>query len=175
MKLEQLVTSGYQATLRDTHAEGGWGTKGHRYIPEIVPFYESLHCCNILDYGSGQESLRINLEPINIPVTCYDPGRPGREALPAPHDLVVCTDVLEHIEPELLDNVLQHIFDLTIKGAYLHIATKVAKRMLTDGRNAHLIVQRPDWWEKQIMRLDGWRVWQCKPGQKSVKFWMRKQ
>jgi hypothetical protein len=59
---------------------------------------------------------------------------------------VVCTDVLEHIEPELIDNVLDHLKDLTRKVAFLAIATRPARKNLADGRNAHLIIQPSSWW-----------------------------
>ena len=36
----------------------------------------------------------------------YDPAIPGKDSLPEPADIVVCSDVLEHIEPNYLLNVL---------------------------------------------------------------------
>jgi hypothetical protein len=86
----------------------------------------------------------------------YDPGIPGKDHLPKPADLVVCTDVLEHIEPELLDGVLRHLYLLAGRGAYLVIATRLARELLPDGRNAHLIVQEPPWWLAKL-KAQGWR------------------
>ena len=39
---------------------------------------------------------------------------------------------------------------LTKKVAFLVIACRPANRHLDDGRNAHLIVEPPDWWLKKI-------------------------
>jgi hypothetical protein len=89
----------------------------------------------------------------------YDPGIPADSALPAPADLVVCTDVLEHIEPEHLDAVLAHIFRLAQRAVFLQIALFPAKKTLPDGRNAHLIVQPANWWLDKIGKHVGRGVW----------------
>jgi hypothetical protein len=83
----------------------------------------------------------------------YDPSVEEFERLPAPADIVVSTDVLEHIEPECLDDVLKHIGSLTLKGAYLNIHTGKAKAILPDGRNAHLIQQPWDWWQSKLKNV----------------------
>jgi len=60
--------------------------------------------------------------------------------------------VLEHVEPDLLDNVLAHISSLTRHYAFLNIATVAALKTLPDGRNAHLIVEPPEWWRARLER-----------------------
>jgi len=52
---------------------------------------------------------------------------------------------LEHVEPDRLGNVLDHIRRLSGKGCYIVIATRPAAAILPDGRNAHLIVKDADW------------------------------
>ena len=59
---------------------------------------------------------------------------------------MTCTDVLEHIEPECLEHVLDDLQRLTRKVAFLNIATRPAKKILADGRNAHLIQQQLPFW-----------------------------
>ena len=49
----------------------------------------------------------------------YDPCIPEYATPPSPAELVVCTDVLEHIEPDKLDAVLNDIIRLSSKGAFL--------------------------------------------------------
>lgn len=75
---------------------------------------------------------------------------PGKTALPEPADGVVCLDVLEHIEPEFLDGVLEHIRDLAIKCAFFAVSTVPSSRTLGDGRNAHLIIEPKEWWLKVL-------------------------
>ena len=67
--------------------------------------------------------------------------------------MVTCTDVLEHIEPKYIDNVLLHLFLLSDRIIFLNINTREANKTLPDGRNAHLIVQKGDWWIKKIKQV----------------------
>ena len=79
----------------------------------------------------------------------YDPSFPEYgEARPA--DLLVCIDVLEHIEPELLDNVLDDLQRLVINTGLFTIHTGPAGKVLADGRNAHLIQEGYDWWVEKL-------------------------
>ena len=64
--------------------------------------------------------------------------------------MVVCTDVLEHIEPELLDNVLSHMSKCMLKCGYLVISNVEALTILDDGRNAHLIIEDKEWWKTKL-------------------------
>ena len=57
-------------------------------------------------------------------------------------DLVCCIDVLEHIEPELIDNVIFDLSTIVIKFGFFSIHQGPAGKILLDGRNAHLI-QKP--------------------------------
>lgn len=98
---------------------------------------------DILDYGCGKSTLQ---QQLPFKIQQYDPAVPKYSTLPDPADIVVCTDVLEHIEPDNLGNVLLHIHSLAKKAAFLVIATRPAKKILEDGRNAHLIVKDMVWW-----------------------------
>ena len=73
-------------------------------------------------------------------------------------------DVLEHIEPECLDEVLDHLARITGKILFVAISTIPAKRYLTDGRNTHLIIREGDWWRPQFEARDFTvrRVWPAK-------------
>ena len=59
----------------------------------------------------------------------------------------------EHIEPEYIDNVLSHILSLSNNYIWLRIDTKPARKILPDGRNAHLIQESPEWWTNKISKL----------------------
>lgn len=103
---------------------------------------------HLLDYGAGHNlSLRENLKPErNIKYQAYDPGVPELADDPVPAEMVVCIDVLEHIEPECLEDVLDHLEELTEKVLFATIHTGPAGKKLPDGRNAHLIQKAYDWW-----------------------------
>jgi hypothetical protein len=101
-------------------------------------------CRTILDYGCGKQTLQLALP--NLKITGYDPAIPELSALPESHDLVVCTDVLEHIEPAYLRNVLNDLVRVVNTVGLVVVSTRPAEKVLDDGRNAHLIQQSPaDW------------------------------
>ena len=67
----------------------------------------------------------------------YEPSRPDWAATPQAAERVACIDVLEHIEPDLLDNVLDDLQRVTKRWGIFTVHTGLAKRILPDGRNAH--------------------------------------
>lgn len=81
----------------------------------------------------------------------YDPGIPDIAMLPQnAADMLCCIDVLEHVEPDCIDDVLADIARLTGRFAFLTIHTGPAGKFLSDGRNAHLIQRPIDWWEAKL-------------------------
>jgi hypothetical protein len=58
--------------------------------------------------------------------------------------MVACIDVLEHIEPKLLENVLDDLQRVTREIGFFTVSTVLAEKTLADGRNAHLIVEGPE-------------------------------
>ena len=128
-----------------------WGPGGaNRHSIIINGLIQNNGYGSVLDYGCGNGALLDQIECSNK--TGYDPGIPRFSKTPElPFDLVVSTDVLEHIEPDRLDAVLAHIAQLTRKKAYLVIHCGPAQAVLPDGRNAHLIQEPPDWW---VYKLD---------------------
>ena len=169
------ITPEYQQTLRDMHARAPWGQHGFIYTSGWLPFFRKLGCKSVLDYGSGAESLRIGLakQQPDIDVRCYDPGVIGREDPPVPADFVVCTDTFEHIEEPFVDDVFQHIKGLMLIGGYLRLTTSRAKRILPDGRNAH-IFQRPRTWWLLKFKEHGYNIVKQDGGTKTVIVWIRK-
>jgi hypothetical protein len=54
--------------------------------------------------------------------------------------------VLEHIEPDLLENVLDDPARVTVRFGVFTVHTGPAAKILADGRNAHLIQKPSAWW-----------------------------
>jgi hypothetical protein len=125
-----------------------YGMSGMKYAEHILQLANKLKTRDILDYGCGKATLQKSLP---FPIQNYDPFIDEYKQSPVPAQLVVCTDVMEHIEIEYLDNVLEDIRDLTTKLAFFQIATRPAAKFLPDGRNAHLIQENVNWWLKQLM------------------------
>lgn len=142
-----LITPEYLELQKTLHESGKYGVSSDRWVNAVLCAKEKERCEDILDYGCGQGRLKAGIGDC---VREYDPAIEGKNADPEPADLVVCTDVLEHIEPDNLDNVLSHIRSKVKKRAFLVISTRPATKMLPDGRNAHLIVQNADWWADRL-------------------------
>jgi len=107
----------------------------------------------ILDYGCGKGAMvEMFIKDYKIPlVVGYDPGveQFQKADLSRQYQVVCCNDVLEHIEPEYLDNVLEELNGLAKQYVWLRIDTRPAKKILPDGRNAHLILESQEWWKKK--------------------------
>ena len=80
----------------------------------------------------------------------YDPALPEWSADPQTEDYLVCTDVLEHIEPQLINNVIDHLVSKFRKKAFLAIDMEKSKTILPSGRNAHLIIEDVSYWIKKF-------------------------
>lgn len=154
-----LITDGYLRQLKllrrhHTNGKSGWGPGGTNHTDAILLLIEGFSSPieSILDYGCGGGNLVDELgEQTGAKVAGYDPGIYTYAEMPSSADLVVSTDVLEHIEPKCISDVLNHIADLTDKLAYLSVCTRLARKKLPNGRNAHLLVKHAEWWEKQLL------------------------
>lgn len=147
-----LISPEYKDIIKKMHQIHVWGADGHKHCVAVNEIVSSNNISTVLDYGCGRGTLKKELlknKRINA-VFEYDPAIQGKDLLPGEADLVVCTDVLEHIEADKIDDVLDHIDFLSSKAAYLVISCRYANAVLPNGKNAHLIVKPPQWWEEKI-------------------------
>ena len=142
-----LLTESYRELNRQLHRDPTYGVSGHKCKNDVIAACQAVQSTDILDYGCGKMTLEGSL---GFPIKNYDPCIPGLDFPPEPADVVVCTDVLEHIEPDCIDAVLDDLYRLTKKMAVFLIANRPALRALPDGRNAHLIQEGPEWWLPKI-------------------------
>lgn len=98
---------------------------------------------SISDYGAGKKNLLRGLQDLGVHPSEYFPYDPvfPEYGDPKPADLACCIDVLEHVEPRQLDNVLGELASITTSYGFFTIHTGPAVKTLADGRNAHLIQQ----------------------------------
>ena len=120
-------------------------------VRDLIAFYSAE---TVLDYGCGKGGLRqaLRLENTKATILEYDPAITGKDKTPDPADVVICRDVLEHIEPECLEDVLLDLRRVTKKCLYVLIATRLSKDILSDGTNAHRIIQQGEWWKEKISK-----------------------
>lgn len=149
---------------RDLHANNqdygnridGAGVASH--LPTALKRMHELGCCNsVLDYGTGKGMLVKHLKkklPSTIKIDGYDPAIEEYSFHPEqPYDVLVCLDVLEHIEIDSIDSVLKDIKRLTSNFCYLVVDLQPAVKKLQDGRNAHILLAPHDWWTNKLAQL----------------------
>lgn len=146
-----LISEEYRALNTELHARRpDYGTRGHLWADRVRQIAGGRPC-TILDYGCGKGSLKRALPGFDVRE--YDPAVQGKDGSPAPADIVVCVDVLEHIEPECLDAVLADLQKLTKRMLLFSICIVLAEKTLADGRNTHVCLQTVEWWADT---LDQW-------------------
>jgi len=140
-----VISAEYRELNRLLHeSDPAYGSgSGAKYAQFVLETMRRTKSSTVLDYGCGKGTLG---KALGAFVANYDPAVPEWAEMPSPSDLVVCTDVLEHIEPEQLEAVISHIRRLALRAVLFVIACREAKKTLADGRNAHLIVEPPEWW-----------------------------
>jgi hypothetical protein len=130
---------------------------------ELLPKYNLVHDFvaeyqpgSLVDWGCANGNLltRVTQDfPSVQELAGYDPGNPDYNVVPnGTYDCLVSCDVIEHFEPELLDQSLKLMQSKFSRAAFLIIACYPAKKFLADGRNAHLIVENCAWWMSKIQQ-----------------------
>lgn len=148
-----LITPAYAKEQYMLHQDPKYGSGSHRHAYLVAGIARLEKCNTILDYGCGKGTLGNLLRGAGIELSEYDPGILEKSNRPKPADLVTCLDVMEHIEPSCLDDVINDLAQLAIKRLFVDISTRFTKsRWLSDGRNSHLIVNEGKWWSDEFSK-----------------------
>ena len=147
----------------DQHRQAHLRSKEFRGVslpPHIAAIDHLLHthnCHSILDYGCG----KAQHWPAEWQgrITGYDPAYAPYAARPmGTYDMVICTDVLEHVPASAVDWVIGDIFAYRKMWAYINSATHRADNCLPDGTNKHVTVQDRAWWDLRLQPYDRYTV-----------------
>lgn len=144
-----LITEEYRKAQQELHQNPNYGVASVEYAPLVAEVLQAIDGNELLDYGAGKGRLGENLPRYisrELKIHQYDPAIPRWSKSPHPCRFVACIDVLEHIEPDLIDNVLDDLQRVTLATGLFTVHTGPAVKVLRDGRNAHLIQQPPSWW-----------------------------
>lgn len=130
--------------------------KGRLEVPKAISNASKLsRIHSVLDYGTGQGglvSLLKDYEDLNgVDIQGFDPAVEKFSKRPDQiFDIVTCIDVLEHIERDAIVDVIKDISELLNGFLFFAIDLIPARKILMDGRNAHIMLAPADWWSQQI-------------------------
>ena len=154
--MEHLISNSYRKDIELIHNDKLWGGSNTSKTKFIYEYALEHNCTSILDYGAGKSDFKISLDSSypnhSFLVNEYEPGVPKLSHDPLTSDMTVCLDVLEHIEPEKLDNVLEHINQKTSKIFYFSACLVPSHGSFPDGRNLHLIVEDETFWLDKLSK-----------------------
>ena len=145
------------------HREGKFpGYSMCAYIPQITELVMASGAKNLLDYGCGagkqytEECYHVFW---GILPTLYDPGVPELSKIPAGRfDGVICTDCLEHVPEEELDDVIADLAAYSRLWCFVSVCCRKSKKWLPDGRNAHVTIMPHEWWRGKLEAALGARL-----------------
>jgi len=153
MKSSLTITEEYRKLQQELHLNPNYGVASLHFASMVAELIQQAGIKSISDYGAGKQNLikALNKAGIHPDYRPYDPVFPEYGS-PTHADLVCCIDVLEHIEPDLIDNVLAELASITVNIGFFSIHMGPAAKVLSDGRNAHLIQKPSSWWLPKLSR-----------------------
>jgi SAM-dependent methyltransferase len=127
-----------------------------RYKDAIGRLIFQLEAKSILDFGCGRgdaysapyklwKTWGLDWPGVHL----YDPSFKEHNVLPPEgkqFDLVICSDVLEHIPEDEVDEFIARLFKYARKGVWASVCTRPAKKQFPDGTNLHCTLHPMDWW-----------------------------
>ena len=137
-------------------------------VPTLMSLIKENDCKTLLDYGCGKaipyDKDRCKEVDLRHPIQklcnlksfdLYDPAYEKYATLPdKKYDIVICTDVLEHIAEQDMDYVLTEILSRSKKIVFLNISCQPALKHFKEGKfkgkNVHISVFDPSWWGHKI-------------------------
>ena len=132
-----------------------------QHADSIGKMVRVLRAKTYLDFGCGRgdayrspHKLWHHLGLDRKHVTLYDPAFSRDDALPPAgrkFDLVVCSDVLEHVPSEEVDAFIERLFGHARHGVWASVCCRKAKKFFSDGTNLHVCVKPFDWWHEKFM------------------------
>lgn len=131
------------------HDKPDFGASSSEFLDEISLIIEYLQPRTVLDYGCGKSTL-IEVLATRFPEIIfygYDPAIIGKETLPVKNcDLIINTDVLEHIPEQILPEIISEISSIS-QNVYFNLHHALAFAILPNGENAHCTVKPPRWYK----------------------------
>jgi hypothetical protein len=150
--MSKLISDEYRAQNAEKHetSEVYGADNAHRWVKMVNALTWEYETFSVLDYGCGKGNLARMMT--KMPIHNYDPAIPEFSATPAPDDIVICTDVMEHVEPDCLDAVIDDLKRVTNIVLVVNISLQPSLKHMPDGSNAHLIVEDIEFWMTKFLK-----------------------
>lgn len=145
----ELISEEMRLLNQQLHEDNPYyGVGGGKYAETVLAMKtDTIH--SILDYGAGKGYLA---KALPFPIWQYDPCVPEIAEAPRPADLVVCSDMLEHVEIDKLQYVLADLKRVVLQIGYFVIHMGAAQKTYADNRNTHLIQESAEWWVEKLKK-----------------------
>ncbi|MFZ3320998.1 MAG: hypothetical protein WA190_01425 [Usitatibacter sp.] len=152
--MSQTITEEYRKLQQELHKNPNYGVASLEFAPYVASLMKQTGTRSLSDYGAGKQNLLRGLAAQGVKPEQYFPYDPAFPDYGQPRsaDLVCCIDVLEHIEPDLVENVLAELGSITTKFGFFSVHQGPAGKVLADGRNAHLIQKPTSWWLPRMVK-----------------------
>lgn len=143
----------YISNYVELHANlADYGATTIRMLEEISLAIDYIKPKTVLDFGCGKGTALAPLKERypDIMFYGYDPAIPGIDTLPVQRaDLIINTDVLEHIPEDMIDEVLQQMAGIS-KNVLFGLDHTEAVNVLPNGQNAHCTIKPLSWYLYKI-------------------------
>jgi len=153
-----------EATKFHAANQSNWiGEALAEYKHNVFNLIKENNVKTILDYGCGKAKFhpilfnnkKVPGSPMDISIIPYDPAVPEFANKPTEqYDLVLCVDVMEHVQEDKVEEVFKDIFTYSNR-VFLTITCYPATQTLVNGKNAHYTIKEPDWWKEKLKPYDG--------------------
>lgn len=142
------ISEDYLNLQKELYLNPNYGIASLEFAPLIAQIAKQTNIETLSGYGAGKKRLLEGLKNNGFNPKQYYPFDPAFPEYGEPQkaDLVCCIDVLEHIEPTKLDLVLDEIATITTGLGFFTVHMGPAGKILSDGRNAHLIQKPTSFW-----------------------------
>ena len=149
--MENLISPEYRAQIEKYHNKRPWGGAIRGKAQMLNKYMIMSGAKSLLDYGCGRSDLKKELQATygNFPYILneYEPGIPELAGDPPVSDAVISRDVVEHVEPAKIDNVIKHIHDKCNMWTWHKICLRAATGAFPGGeQNLHLTIKPGFWW-----------------------------
>ncbi|OZA72227.1 hypothetical protein [Polynucleobacter sp. 39-46-10] len=126
------ISQSYLDEQKLLHQNPNYGVASLSFAPIVADFIRQTGIRSVSDYGAGKKNLLLGLAKAGIDSIDYYPYDPAFEEYGQPKsaDLVCCIDVLEHIEPDRLENVLGELAQITQNFGFFSIHMGPAAKTL---------------------------------------------